>query len=502
MSAKTREHMSGIDHAWLRMERPYNLMMITGVMILEGHITLAKLRTLIESRFLSHQRFLQRPIYHADGVYWETDPHFEIASHVRRVGLAGAAGKKELQELVGDLRSTPLDPSKPLWQVHLIEGYATGSVLVFRIHHCYADGIALIHVLLSMTTPTPTETVEHKPASTVFKKPAHSSETHPDGGIRDIFEHLFHPLEEAIDHAVKAGGRLLHDSVDVVTHPANLLNYARHGAGFAAEAARLAVMSDDPQTRYKGKVGVTKYVAWTDPLPLSEVKTIGKLLGCSINDVLLSCAAGALRGYLLEKGDRTDNLNIRTAVPVNLRPLEQAHRLGNYFGLVFLELPLGIADPLDRLYEVKKRMGELKGSYQAILALGLLGFLGWVPKAVQASVLRILTRKETAVITNVPGPQQPLYFGGLKIGQMMFWVPQTGTIGMGVSILSYNHQVQFGLVTDAKLVSDPQSITDRFVAEFEKLLLSALMEPWDQQFDREILNQVAIHPTKLSTPVT
>ena len=139
-------------------------------------------------------------------------------------------------------------------------------------------------------------------------------------------------------------------------------------------------MPQDSPTRFKGKPGVAKRVAWADPLPLAEVKTIGKALGASVNDVLLSCVAGALRGYLAEKGDAVDGVMIRALVPVNLRPLEKAYKLGNQFGLVFLDLPIGIENPVERLYAVRANMNALKGSYQPVLALGLLAAMGIGPE--------------------------------------------------------------------------------------------------------------------------
>jgi diacylglycerol O-acyltransferase len=472
MSAAHQEHMSSIDTAWLRMERPYNLMMISSVMILDDKLELDALRRTVASLFLSHKRFKQKPVKYANGFYWETDPHFELATHVRRIGLAGKGDKDALEELVSDLMSTPLDPSKPLWQFHLVENYAGGSALIMRIHHCYADGIALIHVLLSMTTTSPTEQVKLRPIPTALKKhqPAH------EGGI---FEMLFHPLE-AVDHAVKAGQHLLEEGMEVVRHTPDLLNYALQGAEVISEAAKLLIMPDDTPTRFKGKPGVIKRVAWIDPLPLAEIKAVGKALGCSINDVLLSSVAGALRAYLVENGENVEGLDIRATVPVNLRPLDQVQNLGNYFGLVFLTLPIGIEDPLQRVFEVQKRMEQLKSSYQAILALGLLGTLGLSPKIVQASAIKVLSKKATAVMTNVPGPQVPLYYSGSKIREMMFWVPQSGSIGMGVSILTYNDCVQFGLITDKKMVPEPKLIIDRFSSELEKLLLATMMISWGE----------------------
>ncbi len=242
-------------------------------------------------------------------------------------------------------------------------------------------------------------------------------------------------------------------------------------------------MPQDSPTRFKGTPGVPKRVAWTDPLPLEEVKVIGRALGASVNDVLLSCVAGALRGYLAEKGDEVDGVMMRALVPVNLRPMEKAYRLGNQFGLVFLDLPIGIDNPVERLYAVRANMNALKGSYQPVLALGLLAAMGTGPKALQEILLQALSRNGSAVMTNVPGPQEPLYLAGAAIESLMFWVPQSGDIGMGVSIISYNGAVQFGIVTDRGLCPDPEQISDRFRAEFEKLVLITLMAPWPRDGD-------------------
>jgi len=251
-------------------------------------------------------------------------------------------------------------------------------------------------------------------------------------------------------------------------------------------------MGQDSSTRFKGTPGVAKRVAWAEPLSLPEVKAIGKALGASVNDVLLACVSGALRSYLLEKGDPVDGVMLRALVPVNLRPMEKAYRLGNQFGLVFLDLPIGIENPVERLYSVRANMNALKGSYQPILALGLLAAMGAGPKMLQEKLLAILARNATAVMTNVPGPQTPLFLAGGRIESLMFWVPQSGDIGMGVSIISYNDNVQFGVVTDRGLCPDPQRLMARFGAEFEKLVLTTLMSPWprDGELDPAIAAQV------------
>jgi diacylglycerol O-acyltransferase len=189
----------------------------------------------------------------------------------------------------------------------------------------------------------------------------------------------------------------------------------------------------------------------------------------SVNDVLLSCVAGALRGYLVDKGDSVRGVTIRALVPVNLRPLEKAQELGNQFGLVFLDLPIGIQSPVRRVAAVHATMVALKSSYQPVLSLGLLAAMGAGPKILQDQLLAALARNATAVMTNVPGPQQPLYLAGGRIDSLQVWVPQSGDIGMGVSILSYNGNVQFGMLTDRRLCPDPGEISARFGPEFERL---------------------------------
>jgi len=201
--------------------------------------------------------------------------------------------------------------------------------------------------------------------------------------------------------------------------------------------------------------------------------------------VLLAAVAGALRAYLLESGFDPNGCGIRATVPVNLRPLEHAKKLGNHFGLVFLDLPIHESNPLRRLQHVADNMREIKSSRQAIMTFGVLAALGMAPPAVQKLALELFSKKGTAVATNVPGPQMPLYMAGAEVCDMMFWVPQTGSIGLGISILSYNGQVHFGLIADAKLMPDPDSVIRRFRPEFEKLLYLALMARWEGPFCAE-----------------
>jgi diacylglycerol O-acyltransferase / wax synthase len=448
-----KERISGVDTAWLRMEHPTNLMMIVGVMMFERPLRLADVRRTIETRFLAFPRFRQRAVQEGSSAWWETDESLDLSRHVRAVKLPGKAGKRELEALVSRLASTPLDFSRPLWEFHLVQDYRGGSALVTRIHHCYADGMALIQVMLSLTGATAAASLAPPQA------PAAEDESPPrEKTPGEFLERMLAPLAGAL-----AGG---------------VPDLARKGLGFASEVARLATMGPDAPTRFKGKLQARKRAAWADPLPLDEVKAVGRALGCSINDVLLSMAAGALRDYLQDHGDPVDGLEIRAIVPVNLRAAGDGRGLGNHFGLVFLELPIGIEHPLERLYEVRHRMRALKGSYQPLIALGLLNAVGYGPRALQEQVTAMLGNSASAVMTNVPGPQSALYFAGQRIAELDFWVPQSGGIGMGVSILSYDGRIHFGLITDTGLVPDPNRIVERFGDEFDKLMWLTLMSPW------------------------
>jgi diacylglycerol O-acyltransferase / wax synthase len=453
MPSPQRERISGVDTAWLRMDNPTNLMMIVGVMMFDGNVTHAALKRVIESRFLAFSRFRSRAVQDATGAWWEDDGTLDLDHHVQRIALRAPGGKAQLQRLVSDLASTPLDAARPLWQFHLVENYAGGSALITRIHHCYADGIALVQVMLSLTDETAKASLARKSQPLAPEPEAES----------DFWAQALKPLAAAVEGAKALG----------------VQRVLGKGKDMATEAARLALMEPDATTRFRGALGTKKRVAWAEPLPLDEVKAMGKALGSSINDVLLSMAAGALRGYLRDNGDTIDGGDIRAIVPVNLRPQGGGGQLGNRFGLVFLELPISIDHPLERLYEVRRRMQQLKGSYQPVIAFALLSAVGHGPRVVQDQVAKLLSANASAVITNVPGPQAPLYLAGQRIGSIEFWVPQSGGIGMGLSILSYNGRIQFGVITDAGLVPDPARIVERFGDEFDKLMWLTLMSPWN-----------------------
>jgi len=458
-----REPMSRVDTAWLRMERPTNLMMITGVLMFDTPMPIERLRKVIKTRFLSYPRFRQKAVDGPTGAVWEDDADFDLEWHVRLTALPGKAGKRELERFVSTLASTPLDQTKPLWQFHLVESYQGGSALIARIHHCYADGIALVQVLLSLTDTT-AGAGKGEDLESVWLK-----DEKPAGKGRGGFERYR-----------KLGSQVLAKGMEMYRDPSLAAVLANEGREIARELLNAVLLPDDPVTVLKGRLGVSKRVAWAEPLDLADVKAVSRAYQCTVNDVLMASAAGALRSYLLDRGEHVDGVTLRATVPVNLRPLKHARKLGNHFGLVFLDLPVGEENPVRRLERVAAHMQDLKTSRQAIVSFGLLAAMGLAPAGVQRMALDLFSRKATAVATNVPGPKMPLYMGGQKLREMMFWVPQTGDVGIGISILSYQDHVHFGLIADGRLMPDPDAVIRRFGPEFEKLLYLAMMADWDE----------------------
>jgi len=489
-----RERMSAVDTAWLRMDSAKNLMMIVGVYEFDRSVDFARLRDLLETRLVSHRRFRSRVVRDATGWHWQEVDNFDLKDHLLRTKLPGRGTVADLKKFVGTLASRPLDKSRPLWQMQLIDNYAGGQALVVRIHHCIADGIALIGVLLALTAAQ--NDAGTGPAS-----------RHKRGGANGDWDSRLRPLTSAAVKAfattgdvarkvLRGYGAMLNTQGAVVD---TAVGYAEIAARVVKDAAAIALMPNDNSTSLKGKPSGVKVVAWNEPIAVDDVKAVGKALGCSVNDVLLACVAGAIRSYLMTRGEQVNGCELRAMVPVNLRDPRHWKELGNKFGLVPLLLPIGVENPIARVFEVRRRMEALKTGYTAVVSMVLLGAAGVAPRLVQTQALDFLARKASAVMTNVPGPPQPLYLAGARVARLMFWVPQSGDIGVGVSILSYDGGVQFGLIADQALCANPQQIIDRFEPEFEKLVLALCMLPWGQTVDADGAHDwLFAHPLRAS----
>lgn len=462
------ERMSPVDRAWLLMERPTNPMTIAGVIVLGGRISRARLRRFVEERLLAFDRFRCRPVSDALAAHWVRTENFDLDDHVLVAALPAPADQHELETLVGELAGTPFNDSRPWWSFHLVERYGRGSAIVARIHHCYADGIALVRVLFGLA---------HS-AGTRAGRQSHAAPPDTDAHGTTLLGALYEPIAGALADAWRTGAHIVEQGRRYALHPGDAANLAADATGVVKELLRLAVLADDPPTALKRPLSGSRRVAWAAPLPLGEVKALSHALDCTVNDVLMSTLAGALGSYLRGRRQRTQGLTLHAAVPVNLRTeADAAEALGNRFGLVFVELPVGESSPLQRLYRVRDSMQSLKGSSQAMMTFALLSAVGSMPEAVEHTAIEIFTAKASLVASNVPGPRDAIHIGGVAVRQLLFWVPQAGSIGTGVSLLSYRDQVQFGVMADRQLIAEPASLVAAFTREFERLVLLVSLIP-------------------------
>ncbi len=438
--------MDAADVAWLRMERTTNPMTITGVMTTATPMDRATLRRLLVERLLPYRRFRQKVL----GPFgprprWVDDGRFDVERHIIEHALDGPGDQHALEASVSRLMSTPLSFEHPPWTFHHVEHYGEGSAVIVRLHHCIADGIALMHVLLSIADEE--YSADHVPKARARR-----------------------PLGARVQATLRGAAT---ETVDLLTHPRHLLYRLRQGGRGAGALGALLAMRPDSDTLFKGAATPARRAAWTRPIALDDVKAVAASTGSKVNDVLLAAAAGALRRYLAERGQPVDGVEVRAAVPFNVRPLERAFELGNQFALVFLELPVGEDSVRGRLTALKARMDKIKGSAEPAVVYGILQSIGRAPKWAHRMVVKMFSEKCSAVMTNVPGPTEPLHLLGHRLDGLMFWVPQAGDIGLGVSILSFDGRVLVGVTTDAARVEEPAAIADAVEAEFAAMRVGA-----------------------------
>jgi WS/DGAT/MGAT family acyltransferase len=453
--------MSSVDAAWLHMDTPTNLAVITGVMIFDGVLDFAWLQKIVERRLLIHDRFCQRVRETRLGIgtpHWEIDPDFDLQSHLHRMALPEPADQGALQEFVAEIMSQPLDPRMPMWHFYVLDNYCSGWALVARLHHCVGDGMSLMQLLLSITDDQPDAPL-----------PEPQVDDHGDAAWLSRLAYRALGTVDALEKSYRQASEMAHEGVELVTNPRKLADLANMGASGFMALNKLLLLPPDRRTIFRGQCGVGKTAVWSRPVDLEMIKGIGRAMGGTVNDVLIAAVTAALRRYLEEREQRVDRLDIRAIVPVNLRPMDELSELGNGFGLVFLSLPIGVEDPLKRLVVLRRRMNAIKNTPEAVVAMGILGSMGYTPIQIQKLIVSIFGSKGTLVLTNVPGPRQRLYMAGSPMRSLMFWVPAPGNLGMGVSIISYAGEVVLGVATDACLVPDPEAILDHFYAELEFL---------------------------------
>ncbi len=379
-------------------------MTIVGVIGLDAPMTVEELRTILAERLLAHPRFSMEFATNSWGrLVLRPAESFDITDHVRAV--AAPVDEAAFQGFLSGLASGLLPQGRPPWEVLIVEDYRGKAQLVARLHHSLADGISLIQVLVSLCDE-------------------------PDDSV------------SAATAGSDRGGSWLVRAWRVLT-----------------AAIRLALKPPDPATSLKSPVTGTKNVAWSQEFDLGVLKASARSRGATLNDLLTAAVAEALAGELASRGEAHDVL--RAMVPFNLRPPIVGQPLGNQFGLVIPALPVGPVSQDERLALVRSRMAELRETAEGTAAYVVLNFMGLTARIVESAIVWFFGKKSSLVMTNVPGPRQTLRFGGRAIDRLMFWVPQSGGIAVGISVISYAGQVTVGVLADEASLEDPKSLVRR-----------------------------------------
>jgi WS/DGAT/MGAT family acyltransferase len=318
------------------------------------------------------------------------------------------------------------------------------------MHHSIADGIALARVMLGLTDG------DESSADAAFAAPAH--------GRAQL------PLEGTVRELAHVAGAVAHETTETVLHPGHALDIGREAAQDAVALAQLLAAPSENPNALRGDLGPTQRAAWSRVYPLAAIKAAAKSRGATINDLLVACVAGAARRHLEASGE--EPVNVHAMVPFNLRPLDRPlpRDLGNRFGLVLLELPVADEDAEARVQQASERMSAIKRSRQGEVSYAILGAIGHTPPEVEAQIVKLFSAKATTVLTNVPGPRSPVSLAGSPVRGVLVWAPCSGSMGMSVSIFSYDGGVTTGFMVNGRVLDEPQRLVAAYEAELDALL--------------------------------
>jgi len=465
MPQRHLDRLTPVDASFLHQEGPVSHMHIGGLTLVEGPPpTMEEFLEQIRRRLHLVPRYRHKLAHTAidsGRPVWIDDPNFNLEYHVRHTALPAPGKWEQLQELTARIYSQQLDRSKPLWEMWLIEGLEDNRfALITKTHHSLIDGIAgvdLATVLFDLSPDPPQIPTSGKPW-----KP------HPEPGTTQL-------LAAGVVGAARTGLALVEGALDAIAHPERAMGKAREAAEGVGEIV-WAGLNPAPETPLNVPIGPhRRFVGVTSQL--ADFKTVKNAFGGTVNDVVLAVVAGALRSFLISRGRRTEGVEMRALVPVSVRTEDQ-HDGGNRIVVMRGPLPVYIADPLNRLRFVSQAMDGLKESKQALGAEVISGAQSFAPPTIlaQASRLNFSTRLFNLIVTNVPGPQFPLYVLGREMLEAIpvAFLPENHALA--IAIMSYNGQMNFGLLGDFDALPDIDAIGQSIADELAYLVSLAREE--------------------------
>ncbi len=465
MPQRHLDRLTAVDASFLHQEGPNSHMHVGGLTILEGPPpTLEDFLEQIRRRLHLVPRYRQKLAHTHTALdsgrpVWIDDPSFNLEYHVRHTALPLPGDREQLHNLTARIFSQQLDRSKPLWEMWLIEGLQDDHfALISKTHHSLIDGIAgidLATVLFDLSPEPPPIRHSGRPW-----KP------HSEPSTLEL-------LGSGAVGAVRAGAEIAGAAVDALVHPDRALTSAREAVEGLGEFV-WAVLNPAPATPLNVDIGPhRRFVAV--PSGLEDFKLVKNAFGCTVNDVVLAIVTGALRTFLISRGIRTEGLELRALVPVSVRTEDEHHQMGNRIVVMRGPLPVYMSDPVQRLLFVKRAMDGLKESKQALGAEVIANVQNFAPPTIlaQASRLNFSTRLFNLIVTNVPGPQFPLYVLGRKMLEAypVAFLPENHALA--IAIMSYNGQMNFGLLGDLDALEDIDMLGESIAAELAELVTLA-----------------------------
>lgn len=466
------ERLSSVDAAFLEMERPSIHMHVGGLLVFDAPPRLpddaegsrfARFLALVRSRLHLVPRYRQKLLHPPLGVgtpVWVDDPDFDLSYHVRHAALPKPGTMAQLTEYSARILSRPLDRDRPLWETYVIEGLEDGRFAILsKSHHAMIDGLAGMDIATVMLDATPD-------ASDDLPDPAPWA-PQPTPSPTDVAIETVRDLASSPREAVRATRRL-------VQAPARSAARATQVGRGVVSVARANLARRAPRSLLNQPPGPHRRLA-VQRIPLADVKAIKDAFGTTVNDVVLATVADATGRYLRSRGARTDKLWLRVMVPVSTRDRTGTHALGNRVVSVFVDLPMFEMDPVERLRICHDAMAEVKSSHHAVGAGFLIGLGQFAPPTIHAMASRAASHSRlfNFLVTNVPGPQEPIYCLGARLLGFFPFTPLSGTQSYAVGLTSIDGWLNFGLIADYAALPDLERVTGFLVDAVAELGRSA-----------------------------
>ena len=460
------DRLTGLDASFLHIEDASAHMHVASVMLFEGPPPpYEELLAAIERRLPLVPRYRQRLAFVPLGQgrpKWVDDPHLNLRYHVRYTALPSPGSERQLKDLAGRVFSQQLDRDKPLWELWVAEGLEDDRFAVLaKTHHSLVDGISGVDIVSVLFDTSP------EPAAP------------PDPGDRWLPRPLptrAQLLAEALVERATIPAELTRSVRAVLRGPQRLLAGVRDAA-LGVGAMALTGLNPAPSTPYNAPIGPHRRFTWVRA-DLADVKAIKNALGGTVNDVVLATVAGALGAHLRRRGHKTAGLELKAMVPVSVRTSIERGALGNRVAAMMARLPVWCEEPVARLDLVRDELEGLKSSGQAVGANVLTELAGFAPPTIMDQAARLAARQRffNVVVTNVPGPQFPLYLLGRRMLETFPMVPLAKNQGLGIALLSYDGSINFGLVGDYDLLWDLDDLAVDVRDSLEELAAAAGVE--------------------------